>query len=55
MESATQKVATQDRLLADEMDKLEQKKLQDMKVSSIITVISMVLAIRWTIEVKSWL
>jgi hypothetical protein len=31
-ESATQKVITQDRILAEEIDKLEQKKLTDMKV-----------------------
>jgi hypothetical protein len=34
-ESASQKVASQDKILADEIDKLEQKKLNDMKVINI--------------------
>ncbi len=34
-ESAKQRVTAQDRILADEIDKLEQKKLNDMKVSSL--------------------
>ena len=35
-ESASQKVASQDKILADEIDKLEQKKLNDMKVNELI-------------------
>ena len=34
-ESASQKVASQDKILADEIDKLEQKILNDMKVINI--------------------
>ena len=32
-ESASQRVASQDKILAEEIDKLEQKKLNDMKVN----------------------
>jgi hypothetical protein len=34
-ESAAQKVASQDKILAEEIDKLEEKKLNDMKVRTV--------------------